>query len=279
MGPAGGERTSGPSSVRVTLLGIGAMASPRHAPAGLLVEHRGQRVMLDGGPGAEPEGRLDAWLVTDPRAELIGAIRRLAAARGLAPRVAGYRRGGLHIAPRRVLHTAHPTYGYLIATGRHRIVWAPEFLRFPAWAAGAALVFADAAGWDRPIRFAGGVGGHAPVRVVATAAGRRHVGRLVFAHLGRPTLRALDTGQRPAFGEIGVEGRTYRPRAPRMPALRGRARPRAASTGLARGRSTRRGCGWIHKRSIAQYASDSGSATTRRRSAEPPRCVARSATA
>jgi hypothetical protein len=208
--------------VRVTLLGIGAMASPRYAPAGLLVEHRGLRVMLDGGPGAEPEGRLDAWLVTDPRAELIAPIRRLAAARGLAPRVAAFRRGGLRIAPRRVVHTAHPTYGYLITTGRHRVVWAPEFLRFPAWAAGAALVFADAAGWDRPIRFAGGVGGHAAVRAVAEAARRRRVGRLVFAHLGRPTLRALDAGHRPGLGEIGVEGRTYRLAAPRAGSVRGR---------------------------------------------------------
>ena len=27
--------------------------------------------MLDGGPGAEPSARLDAWLVTDARSELI----------------------------------------------------------------------------------------------------------------------------------------------------------------------------------------------------------------
>jgi hypothetical protein len=208
--------------VRVTLLGIGAMASPRHAPAGLLVEHRGHRVMLDGGPGAEPGGRLDAWLVTDPRAELIAPIRRLAAARGLEPRVAAYHRDDLHIVPRRVVHTAHPTCGYLITAGRHRIAWAPEFLRFPAWAAGAPLMFADAAGWEHPIRFAGGAGGHAAVRAVAAAARRRRVGRLVFAHVGRPTLRALDAGQQPAFGEIGVEGHSYRLRAHRV----GRARRR-----------------------------------------------------
>ncbi len=223
--------------MRVTLLGVGAMASPRHAPAGLLVEHRGARVMLDGGPGAVPDGPLDAWLVTDARAELIGPIRRLAAARGLAPRVGAYRRGDLRIVPRRVVHTAHPTYGYLIAAGRRRIVWAPEFLRFPAWAAGAALVFADAAGWDQPIRFAGGAGGHAAARAVAVAARARRVGRLVFAHLGRPTLRALDAGLRPPFGEIGVEGRTYRlPRRARIP----RARRAGGSDGRSRVPGARR---------------------------------------
>lgn len=41
----------------LVLLGIGAMASPRYAPAGLLVERRGCRVMLDGGPGAAPRAR------------------------------------------------------------------------------------------------------------------------------------------------------------------------------------------------------------------------------
>jgi hypothetical protein len=61
----------------LTTLGVGAQNSPRYAPAGLLVAHAGVRVMIDGGPGAEPTGRLDAWLVTDARAELIGGIRRL----------------------------------------------------------------------------------------------------------------------------------------------------------------------------------------------------------
>ncbi|HEU4979724.1 MAG TPA: hypothetical protein VFT14_00810, partial [Solirubrobacterales bacterium] len=76
---------------RLTLLGTGAMNSPRFAPAGLLVEHEGSRLMVDGGPGAEPRGPLDAWLVTDARAELIGQIRQLAAALGVAPVVGPYR--------------------------------------------------------------------------------------------------------------------------------------------------------------------------------------------
>jgi hypothetical protein len=53
--------------MRLVTLGVGAAASPRYAAAGLLVARRGVRVMLDGGPGAAPSGRLDAWLVTDER--------------------------------------------------------------------------------------------------------------------------------------------------------------------------------------------------------------------
>jgi hypothetical protein len=56
-------------SCTFTLLGIGAMASERYAPAGLLVERRGRAIMIDGGPGAEPDRPVEDWLVTDERAE------------------------------------------------------------------------------------------------------------------------------------------------------------------------------------------------------------------
>jgi hypothetical protein len=46
---------------------------------------------------------------------------------------------------------------------------------------------------------------------VAEQARAHGVHRLVVAHLGRPTLRALDAGERLPFGEIGEVGRTYRP--------------------------------------------------------------------
>ncbi|MDQ3938521.1 MAG: hypothetical protein M3253_07550 [Chloroflexota bacterium] len=196
---------------RFTLLGVGAAASPRYPPAGLLIEHGGRRVAIDGGPGAEPEGRLDAWLVTDERAELMPAIRRAARARGLEPRVATFEAGALVIEPRAVVHTSHPAFGYIVRASGGTVVWAPEFWRFPEWAAGPALMFADAAGWSRPIRFARGVGGHAAAIDVAAEARARGVRRLILAHLGRPTLRALDAGERPVFGEIGEVGRTYRP--------------------------------------------------------------------
>ncbi|HEV2782543.1 MAG TPA: MBL fold metallo-hydrolase [Actinophytocola sp.] len=195
--------------MRLTLLGVGAMSSPRYRPAGLLLSAHGWRVMFDGGMGAEPDRHIDAWLVTDARAELIREIRRLARTRGTAAAVAGFVRGTLRVEPQPVVHTAHPTYGYLIDDGRGRAVWAPEFWEFPAWAQGADLMFADAAGWNRPIRFAGNAGGHACVADTARAAREHGVRRLVFAHIGRPSIHAIDLGVDPPFGEWGVEGRRY----------------------------------------------------------------------
>jgi len=195
---------------RLTLLGVGAMRSPRFAPAGLLVECRRWRVMFDGGPGAGPRGPVDAWLVTDLRAELIREIRTLAARSGREPAVGELVRGRtMRIHPEPVVHTSHPTFGYRIDLVGHRVVWAPEFFEFPQWAAGADLVFADGSSWDRPIRFAGGVGGHACVVDVARQARRRRVRRLVFAHIGRPSIRAMDAGREPPFGELGHDGEVF----------------------------------------------------------------------
>ena len=190
-------------------LGVGAQASPRYAPAGLLVAHAGVRVMIDGGPGAIPRIKLDAWLVTDERSELITPIRRLAEKRGLIPYAGPFRRGGLHIMDRSVVHTSHPTCGYRIEGSGMTVVWAPEFYEFPRWARGAHLMFAEAAAWNRPIRFAGGVGGHLDVQAIAQAAKRHGIRRLVFAHIGRPTLRALDRGCRPSFGEFARDGQVF----------------------------------------------------------------------
>lgn len=147
--------------IRCTLLGVGAMNSPRYAPAGLLVTHRGRRIALDGGPGAEPPLKVDAWLLTDASAELAGPIRRLPL-HGLEPFVGDYQVDGLRLRTRQVAHTSHPTYGYLLEENGRRVVWAPEFWSFPNWADGADLMFADAAGWNRAIRFRGGVGGGRP---------------------------------------------------------------------------------------------------------------------
>jgi hypothetical protein len=197
--------------MRLVTLGVGAAASPRHAPAGLLVLHRGTRVMIDGGPGAEPAAPLDAWLVSDERAELMPAIRRKARDLGIPAATSTFEADDLQIEPRPVVHTSHPAFGYLVHAAGMTVVWAPEFLRFPEWAAECDLMFAEAAAWSRPIRFAGRVGGHAPLLEVAEAAQANRVRRLVFAHVGRPTIRALDRGERPPFGEIGVVGRVYVP--------------------------------------------------------------------
>jgi hypothetical protein len=195
--------------VRLTTVGVGAANSPRFAPAGLLVVHRRTRVMIDGGPGAEPVGPVHAWLLTDEQAELTPAIRRLSAARGLVTGARSFSRQGLLIEPRPVVHTNHDAFGFLITAGGRTAVWAPEFWMFPGWAAATDLMFAEAAGWDRPIRFAGGVGGHLHVLAVAEQARRKGIRRLVFAHIGRPTIRALDRGDTPPFGEFAHDGQRF----------------------------------------------------------------------
>jgi hypothetical protein len=173
------------------------------------VEYADTRVMIDGGPGAAPRGRLDDWLVSDARGELMAPIRRLARRYAIKPAVKCFERGGFSITPRRVVHTSHPAFGYLIRARRKTVVWAPEFYRFPRWARGADLMFAEAAGWSRPIRFAGGAGGHAAALDVAGSARRARVKRLVFAHVGRPTIRALERGETFPFGELGKENHVY----------------------------------------------------------------------
>jgi hypothetical protein len=87
--------------------------------------------------------------------------------------------------------------------------WAPEFAEFPGWAGGVDLMFADAAGWRRPIRFRGGVGGHAAVLETSERARRQGVRRLVLAHIGRPTIRALEAGEQLPYGEVGRERSDY----------------------------------------------------------------------
>ena len=205
-----GQAHSPVARLRLTLLGVGAMNSPRFAPAGLLVRWGSLRIAVDGGPGAQPPRNLQAWLVTDEHAELRAALRRLAQDHGVAdPAISEYLAGGLRMRPFPVEHTSHPTCGYQISAGCRIAVWAPEFWRFPDWADGADLMFAEAAAWNRQIRFRGGVGGHAAVAQVAADAARCGIRRLVYAHIGRPALRAMDAGLRPPFGEWGVEGRTY----------------------------------------------------------------------
>jgi hypothetical protein len=113
------------------------------------------------------------------------------------------------------VHTSHPTFGYSLQLGDKKAVWAPEFLQFPRFAKGADLMFAEAAGWSRPIRFANKAGGHSYVLEVATEAKRHGVRRLIFTHIGRPTIRAIDGNSRPPFGTFGIEGRVYRLRSQR----------------------------------------------------------------
>lgn len=197
---------------RLTLTGVGAMNSPRFAPAGLLVELDAVRVRIDGGGEQVTPGLLSAWLVTDERAELISAIRRAAIGAGVVAAAADFVRDALAIHRRPVVHTSHETFGYLLEAEGRRIAWAPEFLLFPTWAAGSDLMLADGSAWDRPIRFAGRAGGHAAVVDTARQARAYAVRRLVFAHIGRPTIRAMDRGLRPPYGAFGQDGMRFEPR-------------------------------------------------------------------
>jgi ribonuclease BN (tRNA processing enzyme) len=63
---------------------------------------------------------------------------------------------------------------------------------------------------DRAIGLAGGAGGHLSALQVAGQARQHQVGRLVLAHIGRPSPRAIDAGYRLPFGEWGQPGQTYR---------------------------------------------------------------------
>jgi hypothetical protein len=67
-------------------------------------------------------------------------------------------------------------------------------------------MFAEAAGWNRPIFFHGGVGGHASVEQVARDAIKYKIKRLIFAHIGRPTIKAIKARKCPFFGEFGKDG-------------------------------------------------------------------------
>ncbi|HVN12239.1 MAG TPA: hydrogenase maturation protease [Kineosporiaceae bacterium] len=194
---------------RVELLGVGAMNSPRYRPAGLAVHAGGRCLLIDGGdPRGLPE-HVDAWLVCDDRSELMPRIRRLARRYSLEPVVTAQIVGDVVVTPLPVRHTSHPTFGYLLVAGARRAAWAPEFWRYPEWATDLDLLFAEAAGWSRPIRFRGGVGGHACVLDVSRAARESGVRRLVFAHIGRPTIAALDAGREVEFGEFGSDGQAF----------------------------------------------------------------------
>jgi hypothetical protein len=211
-GCVGSNPLGSPGDMRLVTLGVGAARSPRYRPAGLLVSHRGARVLIDGGPDTVPRGRIDAWLLTDDHAELAAAIRMKARSKGLIARIAAFHAGDLRIEPGPVVHTNHPAFGYAIRGDGLKVVWAPEFFKFPTWAEKADVLFAEASSWSRPILFRGGVGGHLDALSVQRASRKAGVKRLVLAHIGRPTIRAIEGGACPMFGELARDGEVFRPR-------------------------------------------------------------------
>jgi hypothetical protein len=106
------------------LLGIGAMASERYAPAGLLIERHGRAIMIGGGLGAEPDRPVEDWLVTDERAELIAKIRRMAREKfSVRPRAGSASLDDLRIDAEPVVHTSRATYGYRLQLGNSMAAW------------------------------------------------------------------------------------------------------------------------------------------------------------
>ena len=131
--------------------------------------------MIDGSPGAEPAGRPDAWLVTDERAELIVAIRRMVTRKSLVPHAGSFRKAGMLVECRSVVHTpSHLRVSH--SRGRPDSCLGAGVLRVYRWARGTDLMFAEGAAWSRPIVFAGHVGGHLDVHAVARSAKRARIG-------------------------------------------------------------------------------------------------------
>ena len=164
---------------------------------------------------------------------------RIARGYTLEPEVADLDLGDFRIEPHPVEHTSHPTYGYLIHAGNRRVGWVPEFWRFPSWAAGVDLLFADAAGWRQEIRFARGVGGHAAALDTSTEAKQR---RSAPARL-RPDWAADHKSHRrrrePSFRRIRQRQQRLSASVPRLERLRRRPipngdRPRLAAVGPTR---------------------------------------------
>jgi len=75
------------------------------------------------------------------------------------------------------------------------------------------VLFAEASSWKTPIRFRGGVGGHLDALSVQRASRNAGVKRLVLAHIGRPTLRAIERGACLTFGELARDRQIFSPRA------------------------------------------------------------------
>ncbi|KKK92788.1 hypothetical protein LCGC14_2699420, partial [marine sediment metagenome] len=185
------------ATIRLTLLGVGEAGSQTHAPAGLLVEVDGIRVMFDGGqgPGGDslPKGKLDAWFVTDENSEQMEAIKPLAEELGVKAWAGSFHKGDVTISSYLVGLTGRTTYGYTIPIGDKTIVWAREFGEYPCWCGDVELLFAD------------GVTNFASV---AANAEKSEVKQLVFARIGE---QSGNTEPELDFGEWGDDGDVYTP--------------------------------------------------------------------
>ncbi len=183
-----------------TLIGSGAMNSPR-LDACLLVKSPAGTFLFDGGQDVTPEivrryaDSIDAMFISDPGGDAAPSIRRLAEALGtrcIAPEEKDeeqrlFESSGVEVVALPVKHTNRPTFGYLISVNGTSIAWAPEFSEVPDWLDDVDFAFVEASSWSHPIRFIGGVGGHAAVVETIAELRKRNIGTVVLSHIGKQT--------------------------------------------------------------------------------------------
>lgn len=186
--------------LRLTFIGTGAMGSQKRKGAALLIEYGGQRVQIDGEKPGDIQPELNALRVTDPRA---WNAKAAVEADGT---VGHYESGGLAVKPRKVKHTAHDVYGYLIEAGGKRVAYLPELWEWPEWAENLDLAIVDGSAWKKDIAFGGGKGGHRSVLGLAETAAKRDVKRVVATHVGQPTQAAVEAGKTEEGLEIAKDG-------------------------------------------------------------------------
>ena len=196
----------------LTLVGTGALKSPRKS-ASLFVEHDGSKVLIDAGPDIKKEdlpAKPDVILITDEESWFAKDAKRLAEELGVEVVQDEYVSDGLRITPFPVEHTNHPVFGYRIEADGYKVIYAPEFWKFPArQAKGADVAILEGSAWDRPIRFAGGVGGHAAILDTLNRAKAVGVKRIIFTHIGKPVEEAKDKWEEEGV-EIGEDGQKIR---------------------------------------------------------------------
>jgi len=197
------------AELRAVTVGTGAMESSSRKDACLLVTDGDTALLFSAGPSILAEDvehytdNVDAIFVTDPEDDYEMRGARQLAEDLEAPLVTPERDGqqwtygSFRVTARRVVHTNHPTYGFVIQYGDQKLAWAPEFYRPPDWVEGCDVAFLEAAAWDRPITFAGGVGGHAAALDTLRWLKGKDVGQAIFVHVGQPTERAIEQGEVP----------------------------------------------------------------------------------
>lgn len=188
-------------------VGTGALESPRRGACLMVVSGR-NAVLFDVGDDVQPKHlpRVpDIILLTDPT-ENRKEAERLARAVGVEIAYGDWEAPDIKVKAFKVKHTGHDVYGYKVFVSDLVIAYVPEFWEFPAEAVrNADIGIFDGSAFDKPIRFAGGKGGHAPVTETLVNAFAANVKRIIFTHVGKPVEENL--GMLQAAGvEVAMDG-------------------------------------------------------------------------